>query len=80
MFIVYLYLPKIRRYLIYVVSLQSNYDTRFCGLCPNANNRVEENQQSRDQCPTTNNKRLLCWDENNCQKGMYGYILIVAFG
>lgn len=70
--IVHVMLPKIKRYLIVVALLQANYDTRFCGLCPNAQSRIKDSLQSTNQCATAEpDKRLLCWDENHCQTGRY---------
>ncbi|XP_038207553.1 insulin-like growth factor 1 receptor isoform X1 [Zerene cesonia] len=45
----------------------SNYDTRLCGLCPHAQSRMKD-RQDHMQCPADSSGRLLCWDENNCQK------------
>ncbi|XP_049691896.1 insulin-like receptor isoform X1 [Helicoverpa armigera] len=48
--------------------IRMNYDTRLCGLCPNAQSRVEDHRQSHLQCPSDENDRLLCWDDKHCQK------------
>lgn len=51
------------------IIVRSNYDTRLCGLCPNAQSRVEEDhRQSLPQCPADTKGKLLCWDEKHCQK------------
>ncbi|CAH0727470.1 unnamed protein product, partial [Brenthis ino] len=47
--------------------IRSNYDTRLCGLCPNAQSRMEDQKQSM-QCPVDFMRRLLCWDDKHCQK------------
>ncbi|XP_061385952.1 insulin-like receptor isoform X3 [Danaus plexippus] len=48
--------------------IRSNYDTRLCGLCPNAQSRMDDHRQHRLQCPSDFTGRLLCWDEKHCQK------------
>ncbi|CAK1540177.1 unnamed protein product [Leptosia nina] len=48
--------------------IRSNYDTRLCGLCPNAQSRVEDHRQQHLQCPADSSGRLLCWDDKHCQK------------
>ncbi|KAG6450517.1 hypothetical protein O3G_MSEX006612 [Manduca sexta] len=48
--------------------IRSNYDTRLCGLCPNAQSRIEDHRQSQQQCPTDSKGKLLCWDDKHCQK------------
>lgn len=48
--------------------IRSNYDTRLCGLCPNAQGRVEDHRPSQLQCPADKNGKLLCWDDRHCQK------------
>lgn len=47
--------------------IKSNYDTRLCGLCPYAQSRVEDHRRTQ-QCPADQYGRLLCWDDENCQK------------
>ncbi|XP_049874642.1 insulin-like peptide receptor isoform X2 [Pectinophora gossypiella] len=47
--------------------IRSNYDTRLCGLCPNAQSRLEDHRQTK-QCPADTAGRLLCWDDKHCQK------------
>ncbi|XP_045769194.1 insulin receptor-like isoform X2 [Maniola jurtina] len=48
--------------------IRSNYDTRLCGLCPNAQSRMEDHRQIQFQCPADFTGRLLCWDDKHCQK------------
>ncbi|KAJ0182393.1 hypothetical protein K1T71_001762 [Dendrolimus kikuchii] len=48
--------------------IRSNYDTRLCGLCPNAQSRIRDHRLSQLQCPADKNGRLLCWDDKHCQK------------
>ncbi|XP_046978161.1 insulin receptor-like [Vanessa cardui] len=48
--------------------IKSNYDTRLCGLCPNAQSRMEDHRQLHLQCPADFTGRLLCWDDKHCQK------------
>lgn len=48
--------------------IRSNYDTRLCGLCPNAQSRMEDHRQLHLQCPADFMGRLLCWDDKHCQK------------
>ncbi|KAJ8735724.1 hypothetical protein PYW07_007344 [Mythimna separata] len=48
--------------------IRMNYDTRLCGLCPNAQSRVQDHRLSHLQCPSDANDRLLCWDDKHCQK------------
>ncbi|XP_073957098.1 LOW QUALITY PROTEIN: insulin-like receptor [Choristoneura fumiferana] len=48
--------------------IKSNYDTRLCGLCPNAQGRMDDHRQSHFQCPADASGRLLCWDDKHCQK------------
>ncbi|CAH2050646.1 unnamed protein product, partial [Iphiclides podalirius] len=50
------------------ILIRSNYDPRLCGLCPNAQSRMEDHRQQHLQCPADSSGRLLCWDEKNCQK------------
>ncbi|CAH2989241.1 unnamed protein product [Chilo suppressalis] len=50
------------------VKIRSNYDTRLCALCPNAQSRVEDHKQLQKQCPADSTGRLLCWDDKHCQK------------
>ncbi|KAL0901343.1 hypothetical protein ABMA27_006622 [Loxostege sticticalis] len=50
------------------IKIKSNYDTRLCGLCPNAHSRMEDHKQSQKQCPADATGRLLCWDDKHCQK------------
>lgn len=54
--------------IINLFYLQSNYDTRLCGLCPNAQSRMEDHRQQHLQCPADSSGRLLCWDDRHCQK------------
>ncbi|XP_026738926.1 insulin-like receptor isoform X2 [Trichoplusia ni] len=46
--------------------IRKNYDTRLCGLCPNAQSRLKDHRQSH--CPPDAYGRLLCWDDKHCQK------------
>ncbi|XP_050666756.1 insulin-like receptor [Leptidea sinapis] len=48
--------------------IRANYDTRLCGLCPNAQSRMEDHRQLHLQCPADSSGRLLCWDDRHCQK------------
>ncbi|XP_045527669.1 insulin-like receptor isoform X1 [Pieris brassicae] len=48
--------------------IRSNYDTRLCGLCPNAQSRLEDHRQQHLQCPADPSGHLLCWDEKYCQR------------
>ncbi|CAG4978004.1 unnamed protein product [Parnassius apollo] len=50
------------------ILIRSNYDTRLCGLCPNAQSRMEDHRQQHLQCPADTSGRLLCWDDKHCQK------------
>ncbi|CAG9135656.1 unnamed protein product [Plutella xylostella] len=47
--------------------IRNNYDTRLCGLCPEADGRTEERRGPR-ACPADAAGRLLCWDDKHCQK------------
>ncbi|KAI5644933.1 protein tyrosine kinase domain-containing protein [Phthorimaea operculella] len=47
--------------------IRANYDTRLCGLCPDAQGRLQDHRQTR-QCPADSQGRLLCWDDKHCQK------------
>ncbi|XP_075974749.1 insulin-like receptor [Anticarsia gemmatalis] len=49
--------------------IRLNYDTRLCGLCLNAQSRIEEDRRlSKSPCRPDANGRLLCWDDKHCQK------------
>ncbi|CAB3240968.1 unnamed protein product [Arctia plantaginis] len=50
--------------------IRLNYDTRLCGLCPNAQSRVGSGlvEDRRLQCPSDASGRLLCWNDKHCQK------------
>nr|ATU31392.1 insulin receptor [Maruca vitrata] len=48
-------------------KIKSNYDSRLCGLCPNASSRTIGNKQILEQCPADSAHRLLCWDDKHCQ-------------
>ncbi|CAH2236371.1 jg10751 [Pararge aegeria aegeria] len=48
--------------------IRSNYDTRLCGLCPNAQSRMTDHKQGQFQCPSDFMGRLMCWDDKHCQK------------
>ncbi|XP_052740241.1 insulin receptor isoform X1 [Bicyclus anynana] len=48
--------------------IRSNYDTRLCGLCPNAQSRMKDLKKNDFQCPADFMGRLLCWDDKHCQK------------
>ncbi|XP_063823056.1 insulin-like receptor isoform X2 [Ostrinia nubilalis] len=55
------------------IKINSNYDNRLCGLCPNAQSRNaqsrnnKEQKPSQKQCPADSTGRLLCWDDKHCQ-------------
>nr|UVI03456.1 insulin receptor [Grapholita molesta] len=47
--------------------IKGNYDTRLCGLCPNAQGRDRDTRHGMS-CPADDSGRLLCWNEKHCQK------------
>ncbi|XP_063395481.1 insulin receptor-like [Cydia fagiglandana] len=47
--------------------IKGNYDSRLCGLCPDAQGRDRDPRHS-GSCPADDSGRLLCWNEKHCQK------------